>query len=389
MDHFGSAENFFFNYENIYDLTQGFFQRMGWNELKDPYLHHLADFIYDFEQTKGPDLSGLLDLYEEKKKSLAIQTPPSDDAIIVMTIHKSKGLEFPIVIIPDCDFDTSVKARAKYLVESDEYILHTTLSSKTKIDAIKKMHSQESEQILTDKMNLCYVGFTRPEFRLYGFNFYEKNNFGVILHQGLSSLEHEKDEHGNLLIEIGTQNPKHSESDKSTEFFEPLNISDRLWFPDIAFSKKKDLLDPSGLSEEQRFGNQFHLLMAEINSIDELDSILDSMVLQGTIDLNFKDELKTKVQSVFKDPEYNSLFSGAIDYMNEQSIIVDVENSRRPDKVILKKESTIVLDYKTGIQKPVDIKQMQEYIYLFKQMGFPEIKGYLYYTGRNELIAVN
>jgi ATP-dependent exoDNAse (exonuclease V) beta subunit len=312
IDYFGTSENFFFNYENIYDLVQGFYLRMEWDELKDPYLHHFADFIYDFEQSKGPDLSGMLDLYEEKKKSLAIQTPPSDDAIIVMTIHKSKGLEFPVVILPSCDFDISVKTKSKFLVESDDFILHTTLSASTKIEAIKKMHSEESENILTDKMNLCYVAFTRPEYRLYAFNYYKEKNFGRILHEGLSELEHEQNEDGYLTITRGSSQKNEGQTQKPTEFFEPINIQDRLWFPDIAFSKKKDLSEPSGLSEEQRFGNQFHLLMAELNAADELTSTLETMTIQGIIDLSFKDRLNLRVQDVFKDPKFNSLFAGSL-----------------------------------------------------------------------------
>lgn len=389
IDHFGTTENFYFNYETIYDLIQGFFKRMGWNELKDPYLHHLADFAYDFEQSKGPDLSGFLALYEEKKKSLAIQTPPSDDAIVVMTIHKSKGLEFPIVIIPACDFDTSVKARSKFLVESNDYILHTSLSANTKIEAIKKMHKEESDQILTDKMNMCYVAFTRPEYRLYAFNYYKEKNFGKNLHLGLIELDHEADENGTILISRGEPTAKFDHSAVPSAFFEPMNISDRLWFPDIAFSKKKDISDSTGLSDEQRFGSQFHLLMAEINSPDEIEHKLNELTLEGHIDKNFNKRLKEKIRLVFDDVDYKSLFSGAIDYMNEQSIIIDEENSRRPDKVILKKESTIILDYKTGIKKPIDHKQMLEYVSLFRKMKFPEVKGYLYYTGENELIAVN
>lgn len=387
-DQFGSNENFFFNYENIYDLVQGFYNRMGWNELKDPYLHHLADYVYDFEQSKGPDLSGFLELYEEKKKSLAIQTPPSDDAIIVMTIHKSKGLEFPVVILPNCDFDSSVKNKSKFLVESDDYILHTTLSASTKIEAIKKMHKEESEHIFTDKMNLCYVGFTRPEYRLYAFNYCKDKNFGRILHQGLSELEHNTNEDGSISIIRGEKLKKKEHKDVPTEFFEPENISDRLWFPDIAFSKKKDLLDDSGLTDEQRFGSQFHLLMAEINSLNELETKIDSLTLEGIIDLSYKELLQTKVREVFKDPVFESLFVDALDYMNEQSIIIDDENSRRPDKVIFKKDTTIILDYKTGMQTAKDIKQMQEYVRIFRQMGYPEVKGYLYYTNKNELLPV-
>lgn len=388
-DEFGTPENFYFHYENIYDLVQGFYKRMGWNELKDPYLHHLADFVYDFEQSKGPDLSSLLNQYEEKKRSLAIQTPVSDDAIIVMTIHKSKGLEFPVVILPSCDFDTSVKAQSKFLVESEDMILHTSLSGSTKIDAIKNMHTEESEQVFTDKMNLCYVAFTRPEFRLYGFNFFKGNNFGKALHDGLLKLNHEYDEDGKVILQFGTENRLETQKSDETNFFEPLNSIDQLWFPDIAFSRKKELKNDKCLSDEQRFGNQFHLLISEINSKDQISDSIKDLQDQGRIETQFAKKLNEKIIDLFNDPEYHSLFVDAIDHMNEQSIIIDEENSRRPDKVILKKDSTIILDFKTGMKKPVDIKQMQEYIGIFEKMSFPGVKGYLYYTGNNELIAVN
>jgi ATP-dependent exoDNAse (exonuclease V) beta subunit len=277
---------------------------------------------------------------------------------------------------------------SKFVVESGDYILHTTLSASTKIEAIKKMHEEESEQVLTDKMNLCYVAFTRPELRLYAFNYFKDKNFGIILHQGLIQIDHQQNEDGSITVSKGTLTNKEHDQKKSSQFFEPLNVSDRLWFPDIAFTKKTDLTEPTGLSDEQRFGSQFHLLMAELNSAEELDVKLDSLLLEGSVDVQFKDMLKERIEDVFKDPAYNQLFTDALDYMNEQGIIIDEENSKRPDKVILKKDQTIILDYKTGIQKPSDFKQMKEYIQLLQEMSFPDVSGYLYYTSNNELIPI-
>ena len=136
-EHFKGYNNFFFKYENLYDLIQGFYQLMGYNELENPYLHHLADIIYGFGLMKGPDLKGFITDYESKKSKIAVQIPESDDAIKVMTIHKSKGLEFPVVMIPSIDFDLKVKG--DFLVEIDEYVVSKNPSSKEIINPLKEL----------------------------------------------------------------------------------------------------------------------------------------------------------------------------------------------------------------------------------------------------------
>jgi ATP-dependent exoDNAse (exonuclease V) beta subunit len=121
-DHFGGYNAFFFKYEGLYDLIQSFYRLMNYDELKDPYLHHLADIAFEFGQKRGPDLKLFLDDYSSKKDKIAVQIPESDDAVKIMTIHKSKGLEFPVVILPSMNF--KLKNQSKFLVESEEYVVY-------------------------------------------------------------------------------------------------------------------------------------------------------------------------------------------------------------------------------------------------------------------------
>ena len=90
--------------------------------LNDPYLHHLADIIYDFGLKRGPNLKAFLDEYHRKKDKIAVQIPEAEDAIKIMTIHKSKGLEFPVVLIPTLNF--SMKIKSSFLVGIDDFIVY-------------------------------------------------------------------------------------------------------------------------------------------------------------------------------------------------------------------------------------------------------------------------
>ena len=388
IDNFGSTDSFFCRYENIYDLIQQFYRTMKWEELKNPYLHHLADFAYEFEQVKGPELAGFLDLYGEKKNSLAIQTPPSDDAIIVMTIHKSKGLEFPVVILPNCNFDIAIKTKSRFLLESDEYVLHTTLSAKSNIKEIGIVHKEESDNIVTDKMNLCYVGMTRPKDRLYGFNYFHEKGFGTLLHEGLSQLNQAEFEDDLVGINIGERATHIQKNTVSTNFYEPVDISDHLWFPDIAFSDRKKREQANELSEEQRFGNQFHLFMAELNEVNEIEQKANELLLTGQIEQSFFNRLILEAKQILTSEQFIRLFEHADEILNEQNIIAEADSLLRPDKIIVKSTETIVLDYKTGSSKSSHIKQMNSYISLLREMDYPNVKGYIYYTHNSNLQEV-
>jgi len=385
-DYFGGRDNFFYKYENLYDLITQFYTLMGWTELNNPYLHHFTDAAHSFELNRGPELKDFLNYYEENKGRLAIQLPESEDAIRIMTIHKSKGLEFPVVIIPDIDFSIKLKTQSKFLVEAGEYILYTTLSKSHPSPDVCAMNVSEIAQILTDKVNLVYVGMTRPEERLYIINQHKDSNLGSVLHKCFENLPGiEVTPEGRFVKGVRTQRPQQPTKGGGIGFLVPEELTDRLWFPDISLQDRSELVDSNLLTDEQRFGNQFHALMAELNSSDHIESTIQRLVAEGILELGFVDQLKEKAEQIFNHPAYASLFIGSTRILSERSIILDEMSTVRPDKIICKAAETIVIDYKTGANNPKHIEQMQRYIETLRAMDLPDVRGFIYYTSRNEL----
>ena len=165
-DYFQSKELFFQKYENIYDLIQKFFQLINTNELQNPYIHHLADLAHEYDLTHGPDLKAFIDSYQSKGKKSAVQLPESENAIRIMSIHKSKGLEFPVVILPKLNLNLKLHNHNNFLVKDKEKILFTSQGKDSPVEAIKKITLSEIGQTITDSVNICYVAMTRPVERL-------------------------------------------------------------------------------------------------------------------------------------------------------------------------------------------------------------------------------
>lgn len=388
--HFKTRDDFFTTYETLYDLVLSFYSMMGWEELDNPYLHHFADFVHEFEIKKGPDLQELIAYYNEQKGKLAIQIPESRDAIKMMTVHKSKGLEFPVVILPDVDYDTEIKSKAKFLIESDDYILYTTLKKESPIASIQTQQKKESSQVFLDKLNLCYVAFTRAEKRLYITNHFSKNRLGPMIHDVFKNLENiMSGEDESICIEYGERVPYVDKHDnKSAEFFIPKKLGSKLWFPDIALKEQNGIEEDDQLTHERRFGNQFHLAVSNINRTAEIEKILTDLKLRGEIETDFYTPIKEQITQLFESTHYSKIIDGATAILNEQEIILDEKTTIRPDKIVMKTDEIAIVDFKTGLPKENDKKQVYTYMKALQNMGYSNVRGHLYYTAKREFIEL-
>ena len=387
-DHFAGANTFFFKHENLYDLIQQFYRIVGFDELSDPYLHHLADIAFDYGLTKGPDLKLFLSNYEEKKDKIAVQIPESDEAIRLMTIHKSKGLEFPVVIVPSMNFHSGVTS--EFLIDlNDDFVVYKTPSVKDHLSVLQELYYSERDQIVTDNVNKCYVAMTRAIERLYVGNYYEKKKFGELFHTVMGSLESTIEKDGTKTIDVN-DGPRSADACKSKKvtLFHPENVRNHLWFPDIALQDREEIVSNNYLSEEMQFGTQFHLLVSLVDNFSEIESTIDKLIQKGEISSGNKTMLKDKLDQLYSRSDYQVLLDGKIDVLNEQSIIVDETTIIRPDKIILKENETIVVDYKTGIPSKKDEKQILNYKSTLEKMGYPNPSCYLFYTSINELRIV-
>ncbi len=391
MDEFESEEKFFFHYENLYQLLQKLYLLLDFKELNNPYLHQFSDYVFNFDLNFGPDLSLFLENFKNEGHKIPVQIPENKEAIKIMTGHKSKGLEFPVVLIPSLDWKILMQG-SNYLIKSNEYYLYSGIKEKSKIDAISAFYKKEFAQAYLDKINLNYVIFTRAKDRMYirnvAPNREDKNSYSKRLELIISSLENSKEKDGKTIFEMGSKTQKTAESESlTTSEFNPKYIADNLWFPDISL-QNKELIEDNALSENKRFGNQLHELLALVNRQEEIDDKLQELILKGKIELDLKTKLKQKITEILDYEAYRQLFSGAKSILREQNIVVNETEIKRPDLIISNENETFVVDYKTGVERQKHFKQVKEYCSVLESMNFPKVKAFVFYTSELKLVEV-
>lgn len=207
------AEGFKFSFYqlqslSLYELAEqliGIFDLMK-DQYRLEYVFRFLDVVLEFSQQKSATLGEFLQYWEEKREKLSINTPKSKGAIAITTIHKSKGLEYPVVIVPFFNIDLSPKNQSTMWVQLEDEIFtlpKSTVQLPVGIVGIAKelaethlakQYQDELERVFIENLNLMYVAFTRPVYRLHilckGEDFSKQNpckNVACLIHQYLKS----------------------------------------------------------------------------------------------------------------------------------------------------------------------------------------------------------
>ena len=386
-DYFGGAKMFFRPFENLVQLVQDFIRLMGWKEVSNPYLHQFSDLVFQFQCNRQSDLSKFIEYYEENKSKFALKMAESRDAVHIMTIHKSKGLEFPVVIIPKVDFSLSIHNEAKFFVEADGKVLYTSLSKNNVLDEIHRKAIEEENLILLDKLNLLYVGLTRPERRLYVFNRFERSsNLGHLFHQNMMTTFSIKENEDSILYESGTRQKKINAYSGNGAFYVPKEVVNETSKFQIAFRKVQK--EHYASQEERLFGIYFHALMGAIDDASQIHEKLDILIKQGIVDSSLRKKIEATAQVFFEHGGAIGLFDGIHKVLNERSILLPSGKLFIPDKVMVRANDIIVLDFKTGKKELKHEKQVRNYKKNLEDIFNQKIIPMLYYTKSNEFIQV-
>jgi ATP-dependent exoDNAse (exonuclease V) beta subunit len=381
-EHFGGTTSFFTTYESVYDLVQKFMLLMNWQETKEPYLHHFMDVIYGFQLARQTDIHHFLEFFDAQKDKIALQMPDTQSALKIMTIHKSKGLEFPVVIIPNMDFTITMNTKGRYLMEVRDKILYAFPAKSQQIPELDAFAKEENNLILLDKMNLFYVGMTRPELRLYAINDFEKTKFGAMIHEQLEEMNLGMNDEG--LLQIGQSETIIKKEDSTTNLYVPVDYSQRLWYPDIVF--RKVFQEESEIQlDEQRFGNDFHLLMSLCQSSVDTDTVLSNLLREGHVELKNESKLRECAVAFWSKMDEGDYLKNVDKSLNEQVVLAGENDVKKPDKVLVKANEVLVIDFKTGKINQKHMEQIVAYGKLLELIFKRPVRCLLYYTALNQL----
>ena len=392
----------------VYEIAEDCIIRFGMNKKADIYLQRFLDICLSVGQKGVNTISEFLTWWDEEKQKngsseLSIGLPENNNAVRLMTVHKAKGLEKPVVFIPFADFNLSPKSNSIFwaapLPETYETWGSLPLSindslRKTQFSAI---YQHEKFRQSLEALNLLYVAFTRAADCLFIFS---KNGSGktfsgqliqqVLRHADLpfaSSFDEET-----LQFTFG-EFDKTSLKPKEPE----LGVHKQKNLPTSLPSEKLKIDDsPSKLfmefrnekSNKIREGLLLHEILSKLSSRKDLDMVLNKVKMEQSLSEKQVMFFKSKIETLFAElPEFEAWFDGSWEVINERPIFTD-GSSYVPDRVLLKDSQAIVIDYKREKHSEAYENQIRNYGSLLTKMGY-QVRGlYLVYINEQRVEAV-
>ncbi len=374
------------------------------------FIQGFMDVVRDYVTNYSVNSHDFITWWDDKGQNTAISVPEGQNAINVMTIHKSKGLEFKAVVVPYCNwpiddrgYGSLIWCRPKSKPFSNIDLVPVTYSTQLLQSQFVNEYLDERLHQFVDNLNLLYVAFTRAEESLIVFGEQPAKSGGL---KNVSHLLHRIANQLNLLnIEDEVLKSKLCESwsleNMTFEFGDQVtkaktNITEDLKtdysFRTYALEGKVSIhpesipLDSAdGISNLKR-GKLMHKLFEYIRTKNDVEMAINQLILSGQLKTSQKDEVYNFVNSKIKQERVADWFKDENKIINEGNILT-ITGSYRPDRVVIGDDSSTVIDYKFGeIHNPKYKEQVLRYMRLLKQMGYRNVNGYLWYIGDKDII---
>lgn len=371
----------------------------------DPFLQKFNDLIQDFTNKINNTISGFIEWWDEHEptRNWSVNLEEGGNALRMLSIHRSKGLEFPVVIIPFLDWEYTPKHTQILWVNSqeDNFAAHGSIPVRAVKDLADSYFSedyyQERLQTALDNINLLYVAFTRPEEKLFIFapDFKKESAIGNLLKEVLSSHEEwieatTDSEMETFKIGLNTNKLHKTAALENVSIYKPTPFS-AIDFPKVINSQLHlPNLKTTFTNDEITIGNLIHDSIASIFKKEDITfSITSTFSKNGNqAHRKFTDTVTKQVHDIWALLEDKNWTSTHYEVMNECDLCDEKGMLHRPDRVLIQGETGIVIDFKTGKQDEKYHQQVKEYCRLLKSTGLTSISGYLLYTTDKEIVKV-
>ena len=375
----------------LYDAIEEFVRTFDLAENASTEIQFFLDFVLEFSSRNNTGINSFLEHWEDKKEKLSLVIPDGLDAVQVMTIHKSKGLEFPIVIFPYANWMTSDRNSKTWIplenAEEGFNGINNALVSINKefasIPAGKEKYHEHENEVILDNLNLLYVALTRPVQRLYVITYKDSHKklseyFSNFLRSESSYIsDHLKREDDKYWFGDKVYIP--TENKSSIKKYELENLNSYKWINRVRMSLEAPKYWNIGELSESEYGNIIHNILAEIIYTDDKEGVLERHILDGNLTSNMLLEITDLVDKVIQHQSLAKYYTKDYEVKNEQDIILQDKTILRPDRVVINKNYAIVIDYKTGAKIKKHEDQINIYGDALEELGYVVEKKILVY----------
>lgn len=419
---------------SLIDLVDEIYSLFSLDSLEgqSAYVCTFYDTLNEYLRDHPADIDDFIEEWEDTLSSNTIQSDEVD-GIRLITIHKSKGLEYDNVLIPFCDWELEKTNGITIWCSGDDKekpygelpLIPVDYSSKMLGTVFEDDYKEEHLQNTVDNMNLLYVAFTRAGKNLFitGKKYKErtkgKSERSHIIQYIIEELAKElpgaiisdAGNDGPISFELGTLSTceERVEKEKATE--NPFELSPKTHklkietFPHpVSFRQsnkshdfiKGEDIDPSDARRYIKVGNVLHQLFSTILTEADIEPRLKELEQAGIIyndDITSR-ELQNKISCALSNEKVKNWFSPRWKLFNECTILdYDKETGdvyeHRPDRVMTDGKEMIVVDFKFGKPRDEYHEQVQRYMRLLMRMGYKQVSGYIWYVLRNEIVPTS
>lgn len=381
---------------SLYELTEGLF-RLFENDFPDNeivFIQAFLDMVIEYSTNETADTGRFLTWWDEAGNGKKIITPDSQNAIRIMTIHKSKGLGFKVVIIPFADWKADQKDTILWCHPTQKpfdkmSLVPVKYSKVLKNTIFAADYFKEKLHAYMDNLNTLYVAFTRAKEELIVMAPQPKTDtvsMASLLQSGLSTDNDYKFDAENGIYERGawwnstTDKTQSKTEELATNRFYSVSPDERM---QLRLHRKGGFFD----DEKRKYGLLMHDVLSNIEKYEDIIPAITKKYLSGEINREEADTLKDKLSALTREDTVKSWFDGSMKVMNEAEILFGKGQSRRPDRIMIDENNqVIIVDYKFGEQKEkFHQRQIEKYTSLIREMGYQHVHGYLWYITLNHI----
>jgi ATP-dependent exoDNAse (exonuclease V) beta subunit len=417
----------------LYELTEKListFGLLGANEESD-YLFRFLDLTLEYSLKYGNNLGNFLAYWDERKGALSINAPGGTDAVTITTVHKAKGLAYGIVIVPFADWalvprtDTMLWGRLETadkplpglpdvaVVRLNKALTYTPLAAQD---------VEEREKTLLDGLNTLYVAFTRPRYRLYVISKSPAEpkkaaaelplttapepaalqgparDVADLLAGYLRHLGRWQPDTTSFILNQGSENQKpETKNQKPDTKFPLVNLASTDWHERLTLRRHATTVFDFDEQEAQgELNRKLHYALRRLLSAADLPRVLRQLTAEGFINQPEKPAMESRLQALLADARLAPYFAEGLAVETERPILIGGHTHRayKPDRLVFgagdsrATQSVTMLDFKLPPPQEKDKTRLREYARLFRELGYVEVRGLIYYFGTGEVVEV-
>jgi ATP-dependent exoDNAse (exonuclease V) beta subunit len=388
-----------FNLENFnqipfYEKIEEIIRAFKLTEISDAYLQFFLDIVFE-QQKRGTDVQQFLDFWECKKEKLSIVAPEAEDAVQIMTIHKSKGLEFPVVIFPyNIDIYQQINPKSwitELPIEEFEGFRELLIAANKSIKYAGKsgedIYNFQREELELDSFNLLYVALTRSVEQLYVItektispkgDVNSKYTSGVLINY-LHTIGEWSEEKINYTFGDRKKVSKNT-IEKSKTTIQDQFVSNPWQQHNIYMVANSSKLWETEQGRAIKYGNLIHEMFSKIITNKDVEKVLHQYVNQGLISFDDSSKIRGILDEVVKHPKLEEYYKENVVVYNEREITTEDNQVVIPDRLVFNTQSEVtIIDYKTGKHSKSYHQQLLQYEKVLKSMNFNVVKKLLIY----------